>query len=120
MKKIEPSEHDIQTLILNYLPYFGVKALRINSGMIRATNKYGKNHMIRMAPVGTPDIIGCHKSGRMVCIEVKKPSTKNNVTTWQQNSLDEWRDAGALSFVATSIEDVEKELKKLTTKLIDD
>jgi len=110
--KLKQSEHDIQSAILNYLPYLGVKAFRINSGMM-AVGEGKYRRMIKMAPVGTPDIIGCHKSGRMVCIEVKKPETRKNVTAYQEQAMQEWRDHGALVFVATSIQDVEKELKNL-------
>lgn len=104
------SEHQIQQAILDYLPYFGVKAFRVNSGLIPQEYN-GRRRMIRMAPAGTPDIVGCRKSdGKMVCIEVKKPG--NKPTDIQVRVMDEWREYGALVFVATSVEDVQNQLKK--------
>lgn len=104
------SEHDIQQSILNNLPLLGVKAIRINSG--RYSVGEGRNkRMIMGAPAGTPDVIGVHKSGRMVMIEVKRPG--NTPTRIQEMVMDEWREAGAYVFVATSIDDVIRELKNL-------
>jgi len=57
-------------------------------------------------PFSTPgisDIVGC-LNGRAFWIEVKTP--KDKVTPAQQRFLDNARDAGALAFVARSVEDV--------------
>lgn len=100
----------IQQSIIEWMNYNGFKVFRINSGQTTVDeqdeegNVVGKR-MIKMAPTGTPDIIGCHKkTGRMVLVEVKRPG---KVPTPVQNMvMQDWRDAGALVFVATSIEDV--------------
>jgi len=44
-------------------------------------------------------------SGRMVCIEVKKPKTRNSVTQLQQDYLDKMKSYGAITGVATSPEE---------------
>jgi hypothetical protein len=60
-------EGDIQRGILVALGDLGICAWRQNSGTARG----GK---IKLAPAGTPDIIGwLPVSGRMLAIEVKKP-----------------------------------------------
>lgn len=57
-------------------------------------------------PFSTPgisDIVGC-LNGRAFWIEVK--TLKDKVTPAQQRFLDNARDAGAIAFVARSVEDV--------------
>ncbi len=105
----QPTEHQIQNMIIQYLQTLGAKVLRINSGMM-AVGEGKYRRMIRLAPTGTPDLIACYK-GKFICCEVKRP--KNKPTIWQKQALEEWREAGAIAFVATSIEDVEKELNSL-------
>lgn len=107
MKKLQPTEHQIQSSILDWLPYYGIKALRINSGMLPMFSG-NKSRLIRMAPAGTPDIIGCMKGGRMICIEVKRPGKKT--TDIQRRTMEEWDKQGALVLVATSIDDVREAL----------
>ena len=108
---MEPTEHQIQSSILEWLPYLGVFAWRNNSGMIALTGKDGKPRMIKMGMAGLPDILGIQKStGRLVAIEVKRPGKKP--TDIQQRMLQELTDYGALAFVATNIEDVQAKLKR--------
>ena len=57
---------------------------------------------------GVSDIIGCFK-GRYLAIEVKRPGQKP--TERQQSFLDRVNDEGGLSFVASSVEDVIKNLE---------
>jgi hypothetical protein len=104
--KITPSEHDIQTAILNMLPYYNVYAWRNNSGMI-AVGEGKYRRMIRLGTAGLPDIIGVHKdTGRLVACEVKKPGKKPTVL--QQQMMDKLEEYGAIVFVASSINDVTK------------
>lgn len=111
---LNQSEHDIQTTILNLLPYYKVKAIRLNTGRYSVgEGKYKR--MILGAPTGTPDIIGC-RNGRMVMIEVKRPG--NKPTAIQNQVMDEWREYGADVFVATSLEDVDKHFKEIDLKTI--
>lgn len=112
MKKIEQSEHQIQSAILEWLPYLGVYAWRNNSGMI-AVGEGRYRRMIKLGKAGLPDIIGVHKTtGRMIAIEVKRPGKKP--TELQENTIRELREYNAIAFVATSIDDVKKELEVLT------
>ena len=109
----EPSEHEIQTAILHYLQLQGIKAIRSNSGMI-STETRGRRRMIRLAPVGTPDILGCLPNGRFLAIEVKRP--KNGPTFWQKESLAEYIQLGAIAFVARSVDDVKNRLDQEDAK----
>ena len=61
-----------------------------------------KTHGSRYS-IGWPDIIGC-SAGRMLAIEVKQPG--KHATARQRHELAQWRRAGALAFVATSVADV--------------
>lgn len=65
-KKSHPSEKDIQKKILAYLRSKRVLHCRINSGFI-----YSKGYMIRLAPVGFPDVV-VFRSGTTTGVEVKK------------------------------------------------
>lgn len=57
--------------------------------------------------VGRPDINGCWK-GRCFRIEVKSPDHGNKPTKIQLLNLKQWRRAGAISFVAYSLEEVKQ------------
>ena len=60
---------------------------------------------------GVSDILGI-MNGRFIAIEVKRPSTRKNVSRDQQSFLDKINQLGGLAFVATSIEDIEHGFKK--------
>jgi hypothetical protein len=107
-------ESVIQTQVLQYLGYRGIKAFRINAGMVHSGEGRGKR-MIRMAPKGFSDIIGVmppdengQNGGRAIFCEVK--ARGNKPTQMQLDFLQEMRDQGAIAFVAYDISDVEKEL----------
>jgi len=57
---------------------------------------------------GVSDLLGIWK-GYPLAVEVKRKSGELSVVQWQ--FLDNFRKAGGISIVATSIEDVERELK---------
>jgi hypothetical protein len=52
---------------------------------------------------GQPDLIGCF-DGRSFCLEVKQPGKK--ATPLQEKRLREWSEAGALTGVVTSVDEV--------------
>lgn len=52
------------------------------------------------------DIIGCI-AGRMIVLEVKRPEI-GRLTEKQKNALFEWKSAGAISEVVTSLEEVKE------------
>lgn len=101
----QPKEHDIQTMIIQYLRLKGFYVWRHNSGMIAATNKYGKRRMIKMGVAGMPDVFAL-KGGRLYGIEVKRP--KGIVTVLQEGQLAELTKHGAITMVAHSVEEVQE------------
>jgi len=56
---------------------------------------------------GEPDILCCRK-GRMVVIEVKQPGRKPTDLQWA--AMARWEDAGAVAFVAHSVDEVKDKL----------
>jgi hypothetical protein len=64
---------------------------------------------VKLAPAGHPDIAGVYQ-GRALYIEVKQPGKHPNEA--QQAFIDALLDAGALAFVATSIDDVRWHLEQ--------
>ncbi len=56
--------------------------------------------------IGEPDIDACIQ-GRTVKIEVKRPGKGYTLTPHQEAAIGRWNDAGAVAFVATSIDDVQ-------------
>jgi len=63
---------------------------------------------------GISDIVGATAQGKLLCIEVKKPGGR--LSEHQQKFLEEVRAHGGVAFVATSPEDVIRELN-LNVKL---
>jgi hypothetical protein len=90
MSKAPPLEKTITNQILKYLNGLPrCRARKIPGGT------YGG---------GWPDII-CVRSGRAVFIEVKRPKV-GRLTPLQEKELTLWHEAGAVCFVATSVDDV--------------
>ena len=65
--------------------------------------------VITASKKGVPDIIGCYK-GHFIAIEVKTPTTMNNVSPLQQYNLREINDRGGYAIVAWNVKDVEQML----------
>lgn len=61
-----------------------------------------KTHGSAYQEAGTPDIIGC-LGGRMLALEAKQPGKQP--TKLQVRRLEEWRAAGAIAGVVTSVEE---------------
>ena len=59
---------------------------------------------------GTPDVVAC-VNGRFVAIEVKRP--KGVVSKLQKAQIKLIRQSGGIAFVAYSLEDVKRELKRV-------
>jgi ribosomal protein L32E len=105
--KPKVSEAEIQRSILGYLKLKGIFAWRQNSGSFRMENN-GKSRFVRAGFTGISDIIGIMPDGTFLAIEVKRPG---NVATLDQRAfLDAVRANCGDAFVATSIEDVRREL----------
>lgn len=60
--------------------------------------------------VGVPDLLVCYK-GRFIGIEVK--NEKGKTSPLQDINIQQIKDAGGISFVARSLEDVKKELDNI-------
>jgi len=107
-------EKAIQSAILDYLKYAKEVgwAMRVNAGKIKVNSKYG-SRFINMAPAGTSDIIGMLKGGKFFAIEVKTPDRIKTLTTYQKNFIDKINENGGIAFMATSVDDVINNFKKL-------
>ena len=76
----------------------------------RAVNNHGSNY----SGAGEPDVLCCWH-GRLVAIEVKVPGEKPRPL--QEWCLQQWAEAGALAFVACSLDDVKERLSDLLQPL---
>lgn len=108
IKEITPSEKQIQDCIMNYLLINGVFCWRNNTGATTYQNSQGRKRMVRYGKVGSADILGLLKDGRFLAIEVKRP--KGKLTKHQEIFLDRVIESNGIAFVATSIDDVMREL----------
>lgn len=108
------SEHDIMTMIANYLTMTGFFTWRNNSGMI-AVGEGKSRRMIRLGTAGLPDLFAI-KNGHLLGIEVKRPKKK---PTELQNIMHQvLRDHGCYVIVATSIEDVQQGIKDSLSEIL--
>lgn len=92
----------------------GVLALErtIQTNIVRLLEQHGhaviKIHGSSYTRKGEPDLIGCMRGdGRMFTIEVKRPG--NRPTVLQAERLRWWKERGAISFWADSVERVIEE-----------
>jgi len=90
------SEQQIQKKITNLLEAEGCYVVKV----VSATK------------AGVPDILGCYE-GMFFAIEVKTPSTVNNVSKLQDYNLDKIRLCGGNSMVADSTEGIVEFLRGL-------
>jgi hypothetical protein len=82
---------------------------RLNSGAGQLSFTDGaKSQWMRFAWRGAPDLIGQLTDGRILCVEVKRPSGK--LRPDQHAFLDVVRKQGGVAFVARSIDDVKEHL----------
>ena len=108
---MNPTEHQIQQLIMNYLTAKGWYVQRMNSGAIRV-----EKHLIRMASVGTPDIMAFRPcpdvettNPDLIFIEVKRPGKEATFNQIQAMKL--LTEHGAECLVAHSLEEVQEWLE---------
>ncbi|GHU18689.1 hypothetical protein FACS189475_04580 [Betaproteobacteria bacterium] len=103
----EPREADIQSAILQALNVHPSVAWaeRMNSGAGRLMYPGGKaSQFIKFGFPGCPDVLGQLRDGRLLAIEVKRPSGK--VSPEQQVFIEKASKHGAVAFVARSVSDV--------------
>jgi len=103
LKKIWPTEKQIQQAIMQYLDYKGIWNWRNNSGMMFQQYK-GKSYAVRLGLKGSPDIFGVLPGGKWLAIEVK--DHKGIVSPEQQEFIDNLNSKGGLAFVARTLEEV--------------
>jgi len=99
-------ESEIQKSIIDYLGYRGYLVIKFNSVGIykKDTGQY-----IPQRQLGVADLLVCSPKGEFLAIEVKRPGGKP--TEHQKVFLDRVKSLGGRAFIATSIDDVERELK---------
>jgi len=85
-------------------------AERMNTGAGRLVQRDGRpGHFVRFAFRGCSDVVGQLTDGRFLAVEVKRPGGR--LTASQAAFLELVRDNGGLAFVATSADDVPKNLR---------
>lgn len=101
----EPNEADVLASILQALPYYRNVSWfsRMNSGAYVVGEGKDKR-FIRYGFEGCPDILGMMKGGRMLCIEVKKPSGR--LREAQAAFISKVSSQGGVAFVARSVDDL--------------
>ena len=99
-------ETDLVHQIIQYLNFSGHLVQRTQSGMVKVTNRYGKQHLMKFAQAGTADITGCSKRGRFIAVECKIPP--NKPTALQEAYLQQVRQRGGIALVAYSLDDIEQ------------
>ena len=103
------SEKNIQAAIIEYLELLDrqgvLKFWRQNSGVFRVDNRF-----IRAGVSGIPDICGYVSGGKALFIEVKRIGGKKRLD--QVAFVENAKRFGAIAFFASSVDDVQFELKQ--------
>jgi hypothetical protein len=94
-------EQDIVNAIVEYLNYAGHFCWRNNTGAFKT-----QKGMYWFGRKGSSDILGVHKNGRFIAIEVKIGSNKPTIA--QDSFLKEVSNRGGYSLVAYGLNDVVK------------
>lgn len=91
---------------------------RFNSGRAWLTGKDGRERPVKFNDAeGCSDLLGQLRGGRMLAVEVKRPSARNRVTPHQEAFLRMVRDAGGVAFVAASSDEAVRELDAALERL---
>lgn len=107
-------EQDLVNAIIDFIHLMGGVATRINSGMILVDGRQRtKTRAYRGAPAGTSDIIAC-VGGHYLAIECKQAG--NKPTDLQRDYLARVEEAGGISIVAYSLDDVIPVVDGLTAR----
>lgn len=108
VKKPSIPERDIQRQILEGLAMHPLVA-RIERINVMAGRLYGKDgkpsRFMRSCRKGRVDLDGFSVTGKVIAIEVKRPSTRNHLTDEQRTYLEQVKLAGGLAGVATCYEE---------------
>lgn len=124
------SEKVIETQIIAFIRYNGGWVQKVQSGMMKKAYAYRtgdrqgmeRSHWIHLADQGTPDLLACI-SGKFVAIEVKKDAKE--MEKWEKSAetdkrsaaqhvqQEKIREAGGITLVVCSVEEVEADLREL-------
>lgn len=108
VKKPSVLERDILRQIIEGLALHPLVA-RIERINVMAGRLYGKNgnlsRFMRSCKAGRVDLDGFDVNGKVIAIEVKRPSTRNKLTDEQRAYLEQVKLAGGLAGVATCYEE---------------
>jgi len=105
VKSLGRTEHEIQSNILERLSFLKEGFFwRENSGSFNLGTENNKR-FFRAGIKGIADIMGVYK-GMGVAIEVKRPSTKNNVSEHQKAFLRRFKECGGIAIVCWDDADV--------------
>jgi len=88
---------------------------QIQKGIVNLIEKDYKGYVVKVMVAsrsGVPDLVCCVR-GRFIAIEVKKPSSKTNVSKLQEYNLGLVDKAGGVAIVAWSVEMVANILEGL-------
>jgi len=104
------TENQVLYSIMEYLQARKIYAFRINNTPIFSPRDGRFRRKGKWEKYGVADILGIYK-GRMLAIEVKRPGGKP--TEHQIIFINQVNQNGGIAFVASSLEDVENNLKSL-------
>ncbi len=106
-KRPDPLETDIIRMILEGLRRHPAvcRIERSNTGAGRLMQNGKPGRFVRFGFVGQPDITGMSRDGRVIAIEVKRRTTRKNVSEAQMAYLEAVIQAGGLAGVATNVEE---------------
>lgn len=109
----EATEKQIENSILEYLEVKGIFCWKHNNTGIYDTRKqtFRRSYSRYQFP-GIADIIGIMPCGKLLALEVKKPSRVKNTTLAQKKFLANIEMRNGVCGVVTSIEDVDGILKR--------
>jgi hypothetical protein len=107
------TEHQIQNQCIQYLKLKGFYVIRLNSGVLRASDA-SRTRLIRMAAAGTPDVMAFKQYEvvtaftyrEILFLEIKRPG--KNPTPIQEQKMAELETYGAKCLVIHSLEELEQ------------
>lgn len=120
------TEHQIQTLLINYLQAKGWYVMRLNSGKYSVGEGRSKRFIMGQE-AGTPDIVAfrqyygsddgvygedCRGKSSLMFVEVKRPG--NKPTFLQDQKMKELEEHGARCIVAHSLEELQAQLSNFS------
>ena len=88
-----------------HTPFARIERNNVSAGGLLGKDGTSASPFMRSCRKGRVVLDGFPVDGRIIAIEVKRPSTRNTMTPEQQEYLDQVRRAGGLAGVATCVEE---------------